>query len=121
MLFTCRLAAKVFQEHGYFGASVLADTLACPSRKFAPLFPPPGRHGDYDEVRGIHFEDPISPGQPDTATWTDEMDWSSLDDPPQTVASAMLDQLRHITGARIDFDKLLEAVSRIAEDNYLLP
>lgn len=120
LLFTCRLAAKVFEERGHFGASVLADTLACPSRKFAPLFPPPGREGDYDEVRGIYFEDEIPPGQPDKATCIEEMDWPTLSDARETVTSLMLDQLRHITGARIDFEKLLEAVSRIAEDNYFL-
>jgi hypothetical protein len=120
LLFTCRLAAKIFQEQAYFGGSVLADYLSCPSRKFAPLFPPPGREGDYDEVRGIYFEDAIPPGQPDKATCIEEMDWPTLSDARETVASVMLDQVRHITGARIDFDKLLEAVSRIAEDNYFL-
>lgn len=120
LLFTCRMAASVFQEWGYFGGSVLADRLACPSRKFAAKFPPPGGLGDYDEVRGIYFEDRIAPGQPDSATWIEEMDWPSLTDATERVALVMLDQVRHITGARIDFEKLLEAVSRIAEDNYFL-
>jgi hypothetical protein len=119
LLFACRLAGRVFEERGYFGASVLADTLACPSREFAPRFPPPGGLGDYDEVRGIYFEDTVPPGQPDRSTWTDEMDWPSLGDPRETVASVMLDQLRNITGARIDFAKLLEAVTRLAGDKHL--
>jgi hypothetical protein len=119
LVFTCRLARNILQEYGYFGGSVLVDYLACPSHKFAALFPPPGGHGDYDRVPGIYFEDRIPPGQPDKATWTDEVDWASLCNPQEIVASAILDQLRHITGARIDFEKLLESVTRLAEDSYL--
>jgi hypothetical protein len=114
LVFTCRLAGKILQEYGYFGGSVLVDYLACPSHKFAALFPLPG-----GQVPGIYFEDRIPPGQPDKATWTDEVDWAALCDPQGIVASAMLDQLRHITGARIDFEKLLQAVTWLAKDNYL--
>lgn len=119
LLFACRMASKVFEEHGYFGGSVLADTLACPSREFSALFPPPGGTGDHDEVPGIYFDRAIPPGQPDKGTCTEEVDWPSLRDPREMVASVMLDQFRQIAGARIDFEKLLEAVTRLAEDNYL--
>jgi hypothetical protein len=119
LLFSCRLAARLFEDHGYFGGSVLADVLASPTHKFAALFPPPGGLGDYDEVPGIYFEGRISPGQPERATWTEEMDWQSLRDPGETTASAMLDLVRHITGARIDFETLLEGVARLADDSYL--
>jgi hypothetical protein len=122
LLFFLRLAKQLFDENAFQGRSVLDYYLKCPSREFAAAFPPPGGLGDYDQIDGIHFDRLLPSHLPTEATSIEEIDGGILDCPEGTVATVISDQLRHICGARVAYERLLQAIVRLAEDrNVVMP
>ena len=119
LVFFLRLAMESFRESDYYGPLVFADVLSCPMGKFHPSFPPPSGLGDYDHVPFISFEDPRAPGHPNQATFMEEVDWATLQNPQDLIANVVLGLLRELTGARINFEELLQAVSLLMEDPHL--
>jgi hypothetical protein len=119
ILFLCRLSVVLWREKGYFGDLIFAHHLEAFHRNFSAKFPPPGGMGDYDEVGGIYFPTSTDPSQPITSLLIEEVALSSLEAPQELIATVLLDQLRHVCGARVDYDKLFEAIDRLANDPYV--
>jgi len=110
-----RLVRRLFESRGYFGPGVMAYHIACPSHKFGAEFPvaDPDFVGQYDGADGLYFDEP-SPDQPTEATCVEEVEWDTLLQPEELVASVLLELLRAIAGARIDYGKLLSHVTRLS-------
>ena len=112
-----RLTRRSFENRGYFGPSLIANQLACPSHKFSAEFPiaDPDYSGMYDGVDGMYFDTP-SPGQNVEAVSVEDLAFDTLLDPEELVASTLLEQLRAIAGARVDYGKLLDHVTRLSKN-----
>jgi hypothetical protein len=111
LLFFFRLCRIALETAGSFGRTLFTDVLSSPSTSFLAKFPEPdGIHG-YDDVGGIHFPPARPEVLPVTATWTDELDFQSIQAPIELTSSILLDQLRAIWGASIRYHRLLEAVT----------
>jgi hypothetical protein len=111
-----RLARRLFESQGYFGPSVMAYQIACPSHQFEAAFPSADFTlvGAYDDADGVYFDGP-SPGQPDHATCVEEVQWETFSRPEGLVAGALLDLLRAVAGARVDYERLLGHVTRLSQ------
>lgn len=111
-----RLARRLFENRGYFGSSVMAYQIACPSHQFAAEFPIPDLDfvGEYDAADGLYFEGP-STGQSTEATFVEDLTWDTLLQPEELVANVLLQHLRALAGARIDYGKLLFHVTHLSK------
>jgi hypothetical protein len=112
-----RLAHCLFEIRGYFGPSVIAYQISCPSHKFGAEFPIPDLEftGHYDGVHGLHFDGP-STGQASEATSVEDLTWDTLLRPEEVVATILLEQFRAIAGARIDYQMLLSHVTHLSQN-----
>ena len=68
----------------------------------------------FDGADGLYFDGP-SRGQPSEATSVEDLTWDTLLQPEELVASVLLEQLRTLAGARIDYGKLLRQVTRLSK------
>jgi hypothetical protein len=117
LLFSFRLASAMCDRQNYYGGLVLSDELACSTVRLVAEFPPPDGVGDYDQVSGIHLANQRPQGFPSRSVSIEEIDRTTLESPVEIIAQVILDQLRETWGASINFDKLLEAVHRLAEQS----
>lgn len=117
LIFTCRLAHSFLESRHYYGNVVLAQEISCQGNSFVPTFPPPGGYTDYDLVDGIRFPRKKPELLPSKTTFVKRVEWTDLDKPDSLVAIALLNQLRDSWAADIQFDKLLEAISRLSQDS----
>ena len=116
-LFCFRVVHLLQEDYGYFGPSVLAHTLSCPSLKLESRFPPPGGCGDYDVEDGIRVPTERSRDHPPRSCIVREIEWSDLRGPESLVAEVLLAHLREAWGARVDYARLLDAVNRLSRDS----
>ena len=72
---------------------------------------------EYDRIDGIHF-DSSSPHLTRKldyrSTSIEEVDWDTV--PEEVIASILLEQLRAIAGARIDYETLLENMKKLSQE-----
>ncbi len=112
-----RLGHQLFEGRGFFGPSVIAYRVACPSHQFTAEFPYPDPDfvDAYDGADGLYFDGP-SQGQPAEASYVEDLNWDTLTQPEELVASILLDLFRAVAGARIDYTKLLGHVTRLSKN-----
>jgi len=115
LLLFCNLAAEFFAGHDYFGAMVFTHQIHVRGHKFDPSFPADLERYDYDHVDGIYFPTGTEHRGSNPTQYSEEVDWNTLKQPQEFAASIVLRELREVTGARIDFEKLLEHTMRLQQ------
>lgn len=119
LLFSCRLATALFNLQNYEGGVVLSDEVVCGTTNFVPEFPPPDGVGDYDKVPGIQFPTARPDVLPEQSTSIEELDRDTLENPEETVAGVIFDQLRETWGASINFERLFKAVRELSSQSNI--
>ncbi|MGO8786320.1 MAG: helix-turn-helix domain-containing protein [Terriglobia bacterium] len=119
LVFFLRMAVSLMTTCACWGPFVFHDDLYCPARQLQASFPAPAGLPGYDGAPGIYFNTLPAKGQPSRFHLTESVDWAQVSETNTFVATALLQQLREVAGARADFETLRQLVTKLAADQSL--
>ena len=111
MLCFLHLSHALLNREGYFGNCMFANEIVCHDVKFLPLLPP---HND--RMKSIQIPEPKPQFLEDHVSYQEEVQAETLQKPEELVARVIHDEIRELTGARVNFRGLQEVTRGLAED-----